>query len=159
MKRSSSDLWYHPLTGDLHWKISGHGVTKGDVAGSIKSDGYRRVQIDGKIYLAHRLIWEMFNDFIPEGIQIDHINNIRDDNRIDNLRLVNNNKNQWNALISQNNTSGFKGVSFDSWSGLWRGRVEKNKIKYHKSFSTKELAVEWVRNKREELHEQYVNHG
>lgn len=39
-------------------------------------------------YYSHRFIWEYFNGDIPEGFQIDHINNIKDDNRLDNLRVV-----------------------------------------------------------------------
>lgn len=46
----------------------------------------------------HRLVWEAFNGTIPEGMQIDHINTVRDDNRIENLRVVSSKDNQNNSL-------------------------------------------------------------
>ncbi len=50
--------------------------------------GYVRFKLNGKLKFAHRVIWEMFNGKIPEGKVIDHINGIKDDNRIENLRLT-----------------------------------------------------------------------
>jgi hypothetical protein len=42
----------------------------------------------GHIGMAHRMIWEYVNGPIPEGLQINHINGIVDDNRISNLEVV-----------------------------------------------------------------------
>lgn len=50
--------------------------------------GYDYVSIGGKAKLLHRLMWESFNGEIPDGMEIDHINTIRTDNRLDNLRLA-----------------------------------------------------------------------
>lgn len=51
--------------------------------------GYIRVVYSGhKKVLVHRLVYETFKDEIPEGMQIDHVNNKRDDNHIDNLCVV-----------------------------------------------------------------------
>lgn len=51
--------------------------------------GYMRLRTSYKpTYFVHRLIWEAFNGEIPEGMQIDHINNDRTDNRLENLQLV-----------------------------------------------------------------------
>ena len=36
----------------------------------------------------HRLVWEAFNGLIPEGMQVNHINEIKSDNRLDNLNLM-----------------------------------------------------------------------
>ena len=41
-----------------------------------------------KNYLVHRLIWERYNGIIPPGMEIDHINDIRDDNPLCHLQLV-----------------------------------------------------------------------
>ena len=38
--------------------------------------------------LVHRLVWETFNGEIPKGYEIDHINAVRDDNRLENLQLL-----------------------------------------------------------------------
>lgn len=47
---------------------------------------------------AHRVIWETFKGEIPDGYEIDHINNIRDDNRLENLRCVTHKENMNNPL-------------------------------------------------------------
>ena len=48
----------------------------------------------------HRLIYETFKEKIPQGMQIDHINHIRDDNRLENLRVVTPKENQANTIKS-----------------------------------------------------------
>ncbi|MEJ1844217.1 HNH endonuclease signature motif containing protein, partial [Escherichia coli] len=52
----------------------------GKVAGLLESNGYIRIRINGIKWLAHRIVWVMFNGDIPEGMEIDHINGIRHDN-------------------------------------------------------------------------------
>lgn len=52
--------------------------------------------------LVHRLVWEAFNGEIPEGMEIDHINTIRDDNRLENLRLVTHKENCNNPISVEN---------------------------------------------------------
>ena len=75
---------------------------KGDRAGSLAPSGYRLVWI-GKPKREHRVIWEMHNGKIAKGLQIDHINRIKDDNRIENLRVVTGSVNRHN-----NNAVGVK---------------------------------------------------
>ena len=57
-------------------------------------NGYIRFAIGVNKVSAHRFIWEMFNGAIPKGMQVDHINSNRSDNRIENLQLLTNKKNQ-----------------------------------------------------------------
>ena len=60
-------------------------------------NGYRRISVNRKIYLLHRLIYETFNGKIEnESLVIDHINTVRDDNRLENLRLVTQSENMNN---------------------------------------------------------------
>jgi hypothetical protein len=65
-------------------------------AGYLGKDGYIRIKINNKGYTAHRLVYIYHYGDIPNDLQIDHINGIRDDNRIENLRLVTHQENQWN---------------------------------------------------------------
>jgi hypothetical protein len=58
--------------------------------------GYRNISIRSKTQLEHRVIWEMHHGEIPDGYQVDHINRVRDDNRIENLRLVTPGQNRLN---------------------------------------------------------------
>ena len=41
-----------------------------------------------KHYRVHRLVWEAFNGQIPEGLQVNHINEVKTDNRLSNLNLM-----------------------------------------------------------------------
>jgi hypothetical protein len=87
---------YEPDTGLLRWKIrAGKRVMPGDVAGSLGASGYIVIGIKGKMYKAHRVAWLIHFGEWPDN-QIDHINGIRDDNRIVNLRRVSKRQNDQN---------------------------------------------------------------
>lgn len=64
-------------------------------------DDYRSSRLNGKRYMVHRAVYETFVGEIPEGFQIDHINTIKDDNRVDNLRAVTPKENMNNPLTKQ----------------------------------------------------------
>ena len=88
--------------GKLYWKIrKANCVQIGQEAGGKVTHGYMGVRFDGKTFLAHRVIWEMFNGKIPEGLQIDHINGIKDDNRIENLQLLSHKQNTQRSMHSR----------------------------------------------------------
>lgn len=89
-----------------------------------KATGYMRVNIGKDKIREHRIIWEMFNGTIPEGYEIDHINHIRSDNRIENLRLVTRKTNMQNSSKRVDNTSGCVGVSWDNWAGKWKAQIQ-----------------------------------
>ena len=58
----------------------------------INRNGYYQVHLYKnsiqKFYLVHRLVWEAFNGHISEGLQVNHINEIKSDNRLSNLNLM-----------------------------------------------------------------------
>lgn len=62
----------------------------------LDKDGYERANLRGKNYFVHCLEWEAFHGKIPEGMQIDHINGVKDDNRLINLRLCTGKENMAN---------------------------------------------------------------
>lgn len=113
----------------------------GDIVGTQRKDGYVEICVDKKIYLAHRLVFMFFNGYFPK--EIDHINNIRNDNRIENLREVTHTQNQWNHALRKNNTSGYKGVCFNKKNNKWRAQIRHDSKKiYLGMFETPQEAYE-----------------
>ncbi len=95
--------------GKLFWI---DGKRAGKEAGCLMADGYKGVELDGKLYKVHRVIYSMFKGVIADGLVIDHKNQERDDNRIENLRAVSHSENSKNIGLLSNNTSGTIGVSW-----------------------------------------------
>jgi hypothetical protein len=117
---------------DLFTYQNGHLIRKktinnrakvGDIAGTYDREGYLQIQINRKIYRAHRLVWLMLNGPIPVGMEMDHINGIKDDNRIENLRLATSSQNKHNQKKRRINKSGFKGVSWSKKMNKWSANI------------------------------------
>lgn len=89
-------------------------------------NGYMRGKIFGVAYSAHRVIWALYYDKWP-GPYIDHINGIKDDNRISNLREATNRENLRNRGRPSTNKSGYKGVSFHKRSKRYQANIMTNK--------------------------------
>ena len=126
-----SILDYNPMTGLFKWLIDiGNGINANDTAGTLHSNGYVYITIDGKMYRAHRLAWFYYyeNDAPTE---IDHKNRIRNDNRIDNLRLITHINNLRNTNLYSNNTSTVTGVVFEKSRNKWRAQIIVNKKTYN----------------------------
>ena len=147
--------------GVLYWKemvTNRTGKRVGSVAGYIHLTGYRVISVHGRQYKAHRLIFLYHHGFMPEFI--DHINGIKDDNRIENLRPATKAENCRNISIPAHNTSGIKGVSRMPRLQTWRARISVNgKLHQVGGFETKELAAEFLELWRDLAHGAFANHG
>jgi len=134
---------YKPDTGEFLRKQSGGGKYVGSSAGYIKkSDGYVYIKIGQNTYTAHRFAWIVTYGESPKG-DIDHINGIRSDNRISNLRAVNRSLNLHNSSARTRNTSGHKGIVYiPKGKKKWLAQVMINyKHHYIGVFHTIEEAV------------------
>lgn len=118
-------LNYNIETGNFTWKSTRRGqVMVGDIAGcGDASYGYTVIKINGRLYRAHRLAWLYVHGKFPKN-QIDHINHIRSDNRLSNLRHVTQVENHQNCTMDMRNTSGRTGVYWEKARNKWRARIK-----------------------------------
>lgn len=118
---------YEPESGLLKWKVrKAICVTVGQYAGNLTPLGYRSVKINGCCFQAHRLVWAYVHGAWPAG-QIDHINGVGSDNRIENLRECTNGQNQQNRTAGKANKSGFLGVHWVASRKRWRSYITVNR--------------------------------
>ena len=88
--------------------------------------GYLQIQLPKPHnYYAHQVAWLWVYGEWPTS-QIDHINRVRSDNRIANLRMANDSENGCNKGMQRNNQSGFTGVWFANWRGKWEASISKD---------------------------------
>ena len=73
--------------------------------------------------MAHRIAWAIVHGRWPEHF-LDHINRVRTDNRLANLREATNAENLRNRSVVRNNESGTKGVRMDKRSKRWQARIK-----------------------------------
>lgn len=116
---------YFPETGKFFWKVDKMPRTrKGDEAGTLK-DGYIHICCDQRFYRTHRLAWIFMTGAFPKkGLEVDHINGVRDDNRWSNLRAVTRSQNKMNTGLISANKSGVTGVYFDKSRNKWVARIQ-----------------------------------
>jgi hypothetical protein len=168
-ERVSAVVRYNRETGQLITIIDRRNSPKGTILGSITKTGYVYVSFERASYPSHRLIWLLETGaFPPEGIDIDHINGNRCDNRWSNLRLATRSENQYNAKIRSDSSTGIKGLSrIEGGYTIQIVCSEKSKrIKkyfYIKNFESVEqclaAAILVLETIREVNHKDFANHG
>lgn len=143
---------YDPETGIVTRRSTGKPV------GTVNGRGYLVVSFQGRNLYVHRLAWVIAHGAWPLG-QIDHVNGIRSDNRLENLRGVTASENSRNRSLPRNNTSGRIGVSFDKRSGKWYAHIRiDGRMIYLGLFVEYEDAVA-ARAAAEREYGYYANHG
>lgn len=129
-----STVRYDPITGEFTWIVAYRKpALTGKVATHSATNGYLFIKIGGKNFSAARLAYSLTVCALPSGLEIDHINRIKTDNRISNLRLVTRKGNLENREFKPNRC-GFTGVSAHK-SGLFRARY-KSKVRYFKTIES-----------------------
>jgi hypothetical protein len=141
---------YDYKDGELYWKKSNNNKVKiGSKAGgnSVNSDGRKSISVNKKRYLASRVIFLHQKGYLPA--MVDHINGIKTDNRIENLRPATSLTNNQNAKIRKDNKSGIKGVSLKK--GKWYVQLRINGLKksfgYFKDLELADLVAQEARDK------------
>lgn len=139
--RLKERLHYDPDTGIFTKLKGGRGNKVGDIIGNLGNNGYLRCGIDYKIYLMHRLAFlYMMGRFPLEGLEIDHVNRIKTDNRWPNIREVTKAVNSRNNTARKQNKLGVRNVT--KINGKYWVAIIRNKIiVVCKSYSTLEEAI------------------
>jgi len=159
---------YAPTTGVLSWRKIDNPSSKyekrrntsfaGKEAGCVDQLGYRVVRLGKKNYKAHRLIWLYVHGRMPSDY-IDHINGVKSDNRLSNLREVDSCANNQNKAMHHNSRSGVVGVTWDKKARKWRAHIRANKVgHYLGQYSDINEAIA-VRRAAEKAYGFHPNHG
>lgn len=155
-------LDYNPDTGEFRWRVI-QGNRKGK-AGSLHKSGYIHIQIDRKILKAHRLAWLYQYGQLPD-LEVDHIDGVKSNNTIKNLRLATKSENQRNSKIRSDNTSKVKGINVKRNKNItyWRanlryhGKVKSKHFPY--TDEGKAQAIKWIEETRKLLHGDFARHN
>ena len=152
---------YDRDAGIIKWRRRTRGQRANLVAGctNFNGDGYTRIDIRGKKYKAHRIAMLLSYGFYGDGLEIDHINHIRDDNRLANLRFVTKSGNQRNQSRSSKNTSGVTGVYYSKAERKYAAQIQVDGVQiYLGLFVSLEEAAK-VRKAAEIKYKFNANHG
>lgn len=163
----TSALYYRPETGQLFWRLRNPAERYGRVFNSRfggkevtynNGSGYTKVRFQGKLHYAHRIAWLLYYGDWPDG-EVDHINGIRDDNRIENLRLASRGLNSRNMKLRSDSSSGVMGVYWHKQCGKWCARIKVDgRNKSLGLFSELDDAIE-ARKEAQKRYGYHENHG
>jgi hypothetical protein len=145
--------------GNLYWKNDNKSKKiKGVIAGYINNNGYRAIRYDGKLYLAHRLVYLWHKGYLPA--EIDHIDRNKQNNAIENLRECTKSQNHFNRSFSSTNTSGYKNVTWNKATKKWQvGLSILGKYNYFGTYYDVEVANFVAETMRNKYHKQFANNG
>lgn len=151
-------LDYNPETGEFRWRFrrdrsaQWNSHHSGNIAGSLDQRKYVRIGIGARSFKAHRLAWLYVHGEWPRG-EIDHINGVCSDNKIENLRECSHGENHQNRSKHAGNKAGFMGVFRSSTSDKWCAQISVNGKQRHLGvFDTPRLAHEAYLGAKSRLH-------
>jgi hypothetical protein len=143
--------------GALYWKVTANArAPAGAKAGTFNSHSGRfYVRANKKRYLRSRLIFFMHHGWFPD--EVDHVDGVRDNDRVENLRAATASENQCNKRRLRNNTSGFKNIRFKAKK--WNVELKlNNKNYYFGRYDDLELAELVAMEARNKYHGAFANH-
>lgn len=168
---------YNPATGALIWKARAtdqfktlnscgiwHSRFCGKAAGSLDNKGYRTIclQVDGKkqSVKAHVVAWALSYGAWPERY-VDHVNGMKDDNRLTNLRKASTAENARNRGPTRANKTGLKGVTFTANGKRFRAQIkgEDSRVVYLGTFSSAEAAHSSYSSAARRLHGEFARNA
>ncbi|WP_425350170.1 HNH endonuclease [Brucella oryzae] len=139
-----------------HWNRTYPGVEAGCVC---KRTGYRVISLCPTTYRSHRIVWSWVYGDISTTDQIDHINGVRDDNRLPNLRAVSFDENLRNTALRSTNKTGVHGLYYSVRQNRWTASIsDKGKKTHLGTFRTFDEALA-VRREFERRLGYHPNHG
>lgn len=121
-KRLLEVLSYDPTTGDFTWLVQHKRAAIGAKAGHVTAEGYRRLKIDGKLYLQHRLAFLYMTGCWPKN-QVDHVDGDVTNNSWNNLREATRTQNLWNMKVRAAHLKG----AYPAENGKWKSSIAFNK--------------------------------
>lgn len=157
-----ANLLYLDSEYELRWKIDRPHCKKDSLAGSVNSEGYTQITVNGVNYYGHRIAYMLIHsiDILESEIILDHVDGNKANNRPDNLRLANKSTNAMNRGKQANNSSGFKGVSFRKDRNKWLAKITKDGKAHHLGlFESKEKAALAYRQAAPEIHGEFSSNS
>lgn len=156
-QKKLKELFEYHEDGFLIWKVrAANNVKPTRIAGSMNDAGYRRVTIDGRDYKAHRLIYLFHHGWIPK--MIDHEDQNKQNNRIENLRPCTHEQNSANVSCRPNQKSQHKNVHRLP-NGNYRAAFYRKRCDFKQDFAYEDWAVAAATLVRNLLDGEFANHG
>lgn len=152
-------LYYDLDTGVWCWMTTGRGRRLDRVAGCANAQGYWVIRVDDVLYYAHRLaVLYATGNWPPD--EVDHrytgLEN-REDSRLGSIRFATRAQNAMNVGVRSNNTSGYKGVSYDKRRDKWVAEGRANCVRFRLGrFDTLDEAAEAYRKFAEIHHREFA---
>lgn len=163
-------LEYDDATGKLFWKerdsewfkadrdmVAWNARYAGREAFTAYVKGYKNGWVLGRSHYAHRVILAMIDNVWPEAT--DHINGIKDDNRLCNLRAVSHAENMRNLPVTSANSSGVIGVWYVVKRGKWGAQIVRDGQNIFLGHYDNEREAKIARRAAEKALQFHNNHG
>jgi hypothetical protein len=144
--------------GSLYWKHSPRNGWEGKPVGFKSKEGYLITRVNGKLCKVHRLVWLWHGNELPK--MLDHINGVRHDNRIENLRPCLDAENARNRKLDVKNSTGYANVVWNKANQNYNVQIRVDGKKKHiGAFDNVELAALVAEEARHKFFGEFARKG